>query len=61
MREREISFKDVESAVEDPDICYKGRLGEMNAVKETSDNKKIRVVYRIQGKKIIIITAMWKR
>lgn len=61
MRERDITLKDVESAIEDPEISYKGRLGEMNAVKELCDNKKIRVVYRIKGKKIIIITAIWKK
>jgi hypothetical protein len=58
--ERNISFSDLEAAIEDPDVFYKGRLGEINALKKIQTNKNIRVVYRIQENVLVIITAMWK-
>jgi hypothetical protein len=60
MKERSISVKDLEVALECPDISYKGKQGEINVVKEIGKGKTIRVVYVFEGKKKIIITAMQK-
>lgn len=60
MKERNISAKDLETALECPDISYTGKQGEINAVKEIGKRKKIRVVYVPEGKKKIIVTAMLK-
>jgi len=60
MKERSISVKDLEIALECPDIFFKGKRGEINVVKEIGKGKKIRVVYVFEGKKKIIITAMLK-
>jgi len=49
MKDRRISVKDLEIALEYPDISYKGKRGEVNVVKEVG-----------KGKKKIIITAMFK-
>lgn len=60
MEERNISVKDLKIALECPDISYKGKRGEINVVKEIEKDRTIRVVYVLQGKKKIIITAMLK-
>jgi hypothetical protein len=60
MKERKISVKDLEMALECPDISYKGKLGEINVVKEIGKGKKIRAIYVFDREKKIIITAMRK-
>jgi hypothetical protein len=60
MKERNISPRDLEIALESPDISYIGKQGEINVVKEIGKGKKIRVVYVFEGMKKIIITAMLK-
>jgi hypothetical protein len=60
MEERNISIKDLKTALECPDISYKGKRGEINVIKEIGKDKKIRVVYVVERKKKIIITAMLK-
>ncbi len=60
MEERNISVKDLKIALEYPDISYKGKRGEINVVKKIGKAKTIRVVYVLEGKKKIIITAMLK-
>ena len=61
MEERNISVKDLKTALEYPDISYKGKRREINVVKEIGKDKQIRVVYVLKGKKKIIITAMLKK
>lgn len=60
MEERNITAKDLKTALEHPDISYKGKRGEINVIKEVGKDKQIRVVYILKGKKKIIITAMIK-
>ena len=58
--ERKISIKDLEIALECPDISYEGKRGEINITKEIRRDRKLRAVYVQKGKKIVIITAMLK-
>ena len=60
MAERNVSIDNLEAALENPDISYKGKQGEINIIKVIRNGKKIRVVYVFKGKKKIIITAMLK-
>lgn len=60
MEERSISVKDLKMAIECPDISYKGKRGEINVVKDIGKDKTIRVVYVLERKKKIIITAILK-
>jgi hypothetical protein len=60
MTERNISGTDLKEALENPDISYKGKRGEFNAVKDIGGNRRIRVVYVVKGKNKIVITAMLK-
>ena len=60
MEERDISVKELKIALECPNISYKGKRGEINVVKKIGNDKTIRVVYVLEGKKKIIITAMLK-
>jgi len=58
MRERNISEKEVEKALRDPDMNYPGKSGEINIIKQIKEDKKIRVVYREEKMLKIIITAI---
>ena len=58
MRERNISEKEVEKALRNPDINYPGKSGEINTIKQIKEDKKIRVVYREEKMLKIIITAI---
>lgn len=58
MRERNISEKEVEKALRDPDMNYPGKSGEINIIKQIKEDKKIRVVYREEKTLKIIITAI---
>ena len=58
MKERNISEKELEEALEYPDVSYPGRRGETNVVKEIRKGMKVRVTYVTERKKKIIITAM---
>jgi hypothetical protein len=58
MRERNISQKEVEKALRNPDINYPGKRGEINIIKQIKEDKKIRVVYREEKTRKIIITAI---
>lgn len=58
MRERNISEKEVEKALRNPDINYPGKSGEINIIKQIKEDKKIRVVYREEKMLKIIITAI---
>ena len=58
MRERNISEKEVEKALRNPDINYPGKRGEINIIKQIKEDKKIRVVYREEKMLKIIITAI---
>ena len=60
IEERNISIKDLKSTIECPDISYKGKRGEINVIKQIGKDKTIRVVYVLEEKKKIIITAMQK-
>lgn len=60
MEERSISVKELKMAIECPDISYKGKRGEINVVKDIGKDKTIRVVYVLERKKKIIITAILK-
>ncbi|MCD6517594.1 MAG: DUF4258 domain-containing protein, partial [Candidatus Aminicenantes bacterium] len=58
MRERNISEKEVEKALRNPDMNYPGKSGEINIIKQIKEDKKIRVVYREEKMLKIIITAI---
>ena len=51
LHERNISIKDVEIALECPDISYEGKHWEVNVIKEIGKAKKLRVVYVQKRKK----------
>ncbi len=51
MRERNIPFRDLEVALECPDISYKGKKGEINVIKQIEKGKTIRVIYVWEGNK----------
>ncbi len=55
---RGISEDEVEETIKNPGITYPGKHGETNAVKTVLPGKKIRVVYKTERNKKIIITAV---
>ena len=58
MRERNISVKEVDKELRNPDMTYPGRRGEVNFFKKINEDKKIRVVCKEEKTKKIIITAI---
>jgi len=57
MRQRTISERDVERALDKPEMSYPGRHGETNLV-STIDGRRIRICYVMAGNRKKIITVI---
>jgi len=58
MQSRGISEEEIEKILLDPEVTYPGKSGEINVIKEVNPGKKIRVVYKTEQGKKIILTAL---
>ena len=65
MKERDISEKEIAEVLKSPQVSYPGKKGEINVIKEIERGKRkeergkrIRVIYTIERKRKIIITAI---
>ncbi len=58
MKERDISEEEVKAVLENPDYSIPGPRGEMKVEKRIRRGRRIRVVYKREKRRKIILTAM---